>query len=90
MDNSDQQPGSLSERIRQAEAGPKTRPAAESGGRNIGVDFVGSIVICGIVGALADRAFKTSPWFLLGMVLFGFGVGIYSAWRAIQKPESRE
>jgi F0F1-type ATP synthase assembly protein I len=87
MDTENKELESLSERISAAEKMPEIELAEPSAGRNIGVDFVGSVIICGVVGALADRAFGTEPWCLLGMVVFGFIIGIYSAWRAIQKPE---
>jgi F0F1-type ATP synthase assembly protein I len=85
MTSDDDKSDSLAERIRRAEAKPKKEEPPASGGRNIGFDFVGSVAICGIVGALADRAFNTSPWCLLGMVLMGFVVGVWTAWLSMQK-----
>lgn len=45
-------------------------------GERLGPDFIASIVICGIVGALVDRAFQTAPWGFLLMLALGIGVGI--------------
>jgi ATP synthase protein I len=77
----------LSDRIRAAEAKPDKKSALQGmeTGRNIAIEFIGSVVVCGIVGILADRAFGTSPWGLLVMVFAGFAIGITSAWRAMQK-----
>jgi len=76
----------LAERIRQAGVKPDSQPAASGVGR-IGFDFVGSIAGSCILGAIADHAFGTSPWCLVGMVFVGFAMGIMSAWRSMQKKE---
>ena len=77
----------LSERIRRAEAGKEAKSVSQPSGSNgrVGFDFVGSVVGSGIVGALLDRAFDTSPWCLLGLVVFGFAAGVMNAWRSMQK-----
>ena len=88
MNPEDEKLEDLSERIRKAEA--KTEKSApNAAGSRIGFDFAGSVLGSGIIGALADRAFGTSPWCLLGMVVFGFGIGIMNAWRSIQKPDGK-
>jgi len=71
--------------LAQKQARPDAPAEDKGAGRNVGFDFVGAIAGGGIIGALLDRAFGTSPWCLLGMVLFGFVTGMYSAWRAIKK-----
>jgi len=80
---------SLDERIRAAEAKPENKTGLASAGK-IGFDFVGSVVGAGLVGAVMDYAFKTGPWCLLGMVIFGFCAGVWSFWRSIQKSEGTE
>ena len=93
MDPEGEKRDSLSDRIRKAEAGakggaePESKSPPVSAGARIGFDFAGSVVGSGIVGAIMDHAFKTSPWCLLGMVVVGFAIGIVSAWRAMQKSE---
>jgi len=73
----------LSERIDQAGSKPPV-DQGQGAGRNVGFDFVGAVAGGGIVGALLDHAFGTTPWCLVGMIVFGFIVGIYSAWRSMQ------
>jgi F0F1-type ATP synthase assembly protein I len=72
----------------------KAKSPTEGAGRYFGntivIEFVGSVVISGIVGALADRAFGTAPWGTLGMVFLGFAAGMAAAWRTLNKPEGRE
>jgi ATP synthase protein I len=88
MDGENNKLDSLTARIDRAEvaAKPKNKFEPESAGR-IGFDFVGSLAGAGILGAIADHAFGTSPWCLIGMVFLGFGVGIWNAWRLMQKSE---
>ena len=89
MESEKEKLDNLSYRIDGAERKPPTKSDLPPGQR-MGVDFVGSIVISGVVGALIDRAFDTSPWGLLGMVFFGFGTGIWAIWRVMQKAEDKE
>ena len=84
MDPDSEKLDDLSARIRDAEAGKDVGKTEAGQGRNAGFDFVGALAGGGIIGALLDRAFGTSPWCLLGMVLFGFVAGIIGAWRATQ------
>lgn len=92
MDPESEKLDDLSERIRKAkaEADPASKAAPSSGGGNVGFEFVGSVVGAGVLGALLDHAFGTSPWCLLGMVIVGFAAGIMSAWRSMQKPGKSE
>ena len=79
----------LSERIAKAAAKPVITEAPASVGR-VGFDFVGSVAGAGIIGAIADHVFGTSPWCLLGMIVVGFGVGMLSVWRSMQKPKDNK
>lgn len=79
----------LSERIRKAEAGANPELKEESHPiRNRGYDFVGTLIGSVILGVLLDRAFDTEPWFLVGMVVLGFIVGIMGVWRSMQGSQS--
>jgi ATP synthase protein I len=87
MDPESEKLDKLSERIRKAEAEGETKTEKAEmpdQARHVGFEFVGAIAGSGIVGAIADHYFGTSPWCLLGMVLVGFCVGMYSAWRSMQ------
>jgi F0F1-type ATP synthase assembly protein I len=81
----------LSERIRQAEAGTKPKPSAESGSRHVaGYDFAGVLLGSVIIGVLLDRFFGTAPWCLVGMVAMGFVTGVVGLWRASQANEDKK
>ena len=89
MDSEGEKLDDLSTRINKAERGadkaakPDDSAPAAAGSR-VGMDFVGAIVGSGILGAIMDHAFGTAPWCLVGMIVVGFGLGIMSAWRAMQ------
>jgi F0F1-type ATP synthase assembly protein I len=90
MDEQSEKLDDLSARIAKAEAPEgKTDLIGEKEGqgpsRNVGFDFVGSVVGAGVLGFFMDRVFDTFPWCLLGMVVFGFASGTYSSWRAMNK-----
>ena len=82
MDSESEKLAALSERIRQTQAG---REDKSSGSARVGIDFVGSIVGAGVLGALCDHVFDTAPWCLLGFVLVGFVGGMITVWRSLQK-----
>jgi F0F1-type ATP synthase assembly protein I len=88
MESEDEKLKNLSYRIRGAERKTPGKTHLPSGSR-IGFEFVGQVVVCGIVGALADRAFKTAPWCLIGAAVLGFAIGIYNAWQAMKQPEGK-
>jgi F0F1-type ATP synthase assembly protein I len=91
MGSDEEKLDALSERIAKAQIASEAKPESPStvvSSSGAGFDFAGSVVGSGIVGALMDRAFNTSPWCLLGMVIFGFGIGTFSAWRSMQKSEN--
>jgi ATP synthase protein I len=90
MDEQSEKLDDLSARIAKAGA-PEQKAdlvgekAGEGPSRNVGFDFVGSVVGSGVMGFFMDRAFDTFPWCLLGMVVFGFATGIWTSWRAMNK-----
>ena len=86
MDSESEKLASLSDRIRQVEAGSAAKPPADSSNR-AGLDFVGSIVGAGVLGAICDQVFDTTPWFLLGMIGVGFVGGMIAVWRSLQVKE---
>ena len=87
----------LKARIRQAEtsaglrpAEPKQEPTDRSSvtlGR-IGSDFVATVVVCTLLGMLADYELETKPWGLLIMLLAGFATGVVNVWRALGGPQA--
>ncbi len=83
----------LAARIRQAETKAGLRPEEpreEPDGRKtaslgrIGSDFVATVVVCTLLGALADYELETKPWGLLIMLLAGFVTGVVNVWRALE------
>ena len=57
-------------------------------GSRIAYDFIGAITGCGIIGWLIDRFCGTKPWALVVMVVVGFAVGVFGAWRSLSQPPS--
>jgi len=56
---------------------------AENRGWAMGVEFVGAVIVSGILGYLLDRWLGTRPW---GMILFfflGVATGMVNVYRAI-------
>ena len=52
---------------------------AERSGPAAGASYtlIGAIAVCGAAGYGADRWLGTSPWFFVGGLLFGIGVGMW-------------
>jgi len=79
----------MAARIRQAEIGTKPAPETplESAdtvkASRIGFDFVATVLACAGIGWLIDRAFASSPWGILVMLLIGFVGGIANVYRAL-------
>ncbi len=50
-----------------------------------GYTLIGAILVCGLIGYGLDRWRGTSPWFLVGGLIFGIVVGMYelakTVWR---------
>lgn len=49
----------------------------------VGYMLIASILICGGIGFALDRWLGTSPWFLIGALLFGIAVGFFELARII-------
>ena len=47
--------------------------------------LVGAVLLLGGIGYLLDQWLMTSPWFLLGGLLFGMVVGFYEIAKAVWK-----
>lgn len=93
MDTQSEKLEALSQRIRQATAEAKEKQAPKvkfDTSRNAGFDFAGAVIGTGVIGFFLDRAFGTSPWWLVGMVLLGFVAGIVGAWRSMRKTRDED
>jgi ATP synthase protein I len=78
----DRQNDDLDRRIAQAKAEidrPATRAqgAAESRGWAVGIEFVGTIVVCTLLGWLIDRFAHTLPWGMIVFLVLGFITAVY-------------
>ena len=49
-----------------------------------GYEFVGTILICTLVGWLLDKGLNTKPWGILGMLIIGFAGALANVWRALK------
>ena len=58
---------------------PKKAPSAESRGYAIGVEFVGAVLVGGLLGWFLDRQFGTAPWLMIVLLGLGFAAGVRSA-----------
>lgn len=50
---------------------------AESRGWAIGIEFVGTIVVCTLLGWVIDRFAHTLPWGLIIFLILGFVTAVY-------------
>jgi F0F1-type ATP synthase assembly protein I len=57
----------------------------ESQGWSIAVEFVGAMLVGGLVGWFIDRQAGTGPWALIVMLLLGFATGLRSVLRQQKK-----
>ena len=74
----------LDARIAQAKADierPVTRSqgAAESRGWAIGIEFVGTVLVCTALGWLIDHYAGTLPWGIVVFLILGFVTAVYRA-----------
>lgn len=66
----------------QAKANPTaSAPNAESRGWAAGVEFIGCVLVGGLLGYGADRYFGTAPWAMIVLLLLGFVAGLRSVMR---------
>lgn len=82
------------ERIRRLGEGAGLRPKLSSAGNDFrgagkgyraATEFLSSLLTGVGLGWVVDQAFDTAPWGLLGLVLVGFGAGLFNLWRAFYK-----
>lgn len=52
---------------------------------SMGSEFVLSILLPGALGFWIDRKWGTTPWWMLGLGVFGFGAGLYRTLRAVKQ-----
>lgn len=89
MANNAQDDDALARRIaaaREAEASHRDgSKRAESQGWSIAVEFVGAMLVGGLLGWFIDRSAGTAPWGLIAMLLLGFATGLRSVLRQQSK-----
>ncbi|MBN2424666.1 MAG: AtpZ/AtpI family protein [Calditrichaceae bacterium] len=56
---------------------------------NIGYTLIGSIILFGFLGHLADEKTGMAPVFSLAGLFFGLGLGFYNMYRVIKNMEQR-
>ena len=78
-------PSDLDRRLSEAQARASKPTAsaasAESRGWAMGVEFVGAVLVGGLLGYGIDRYFGTAPWAMIGLLLLGFVAGLRSVLR---------
>ena len=83
MSDDHRTPDDLSRRIADAKGKAglerKKAPSAESRGYAIGVEFVGAVLVGGLLGWFLDRQFGTAPWLMIILLGLGFAAGVRSA-----------
>ena len=79
----------LARRIAAArDAEPSTRDGSkrqESQGWSVALEFVGAMLVGGLIGWFIDRHFGSGPWGLIVMLLLGFATGLRSVLRQQKK-----
>jgi ATP synthase protein I len=49
---------------------------AEGRGWAVGIEFVGTVLVCGLIGWLLDKyVFNSAPWAMIVLLLLGFAAG---------------
>ncbi len=89
MANNGHDDDALARRIaaaRAAEASAKDgSKREESQGWSIAVEFIGAMLVGGLIGWFIDRYAGTGPWGLIVMLLLGFATGLRSVLRQQKK-----
>ena len=79
----------LARRIAEARASEASqrdgKKREESQGWSIAVEFVGAMLVGGLIGWFIDRQAGTGPWGLIVMLLLGFATGLRSVLRQQKK-----
>ena len=85
MSDDHREPDDLSRRIAdvKGKAGLERRktPSEESRGYAIGVEFVGAVLVGGLLGWFLDQWLGTKPWLMIVLLLLGFAAGVRNALR---------
>ncbi len=73
-------PDDLDQRIKHAQdqqRSPLTHEEgrAESRGWAVGIEFVGAVLVSGLIGFGIDRYFNSGPWAMIVLLLLGFAAG---------------
>ena len=85
------QPDDLDRRIADAKASrggvSNAQGRAESRGWAIGIEFVGVVLVSGLLGWLIDRyaGLGTAPWAMIVLLLLGFAAGIRRAMKTMNQ-----
>ena len=54
-------------------------------GSKIATDFLAAVLGCTFIGWLIDKFLDTKPWAVVVMLIVGFIMGVYSAWRSLSQ-----
>lgn len=71
----------LSEAKDRASKPTASAASAESRGWAAGIEFVGCVLVGGLLGYGIDRYAGTAPWAMIGLLLLGFVAGLRSVMR---------
>ena len=89
MANNADNDDALARRIAAARAAEASKRDAskreESQGWSIAVEFVGAMLVGGLLGWFIDRQAGTGPWGMIVMLLLGFATGLRSVLRKQNK-----
>ncbi len=61
----------------------------ESAGWSIAVEFVGAMLVGGLIGWFIDKQAGTGPWGLIALLLLGFATGLRSVLRQQKKIDGK-
>ena len=54
-----------------------------------GIQLAAAVVLMFFLGRWLDSQFETSPWLMLGGIVFGVGAGLYNFIRTVQQLEKK-
>lgn len=56
-------------------------------GSKIVYDFLAAVLGCTFIGWVIDHFCGTKPWAVVAMVIVGFALGVYGAWRSLSQSQ---
>ncbi len=59
----------------QSTAGTPVEGRSETRGWAIGIEFVGTVLVGAFIGYLLDQWLRTTPWFMIVLLVVGFAAG---------------